>query len=135
MRVANDNFYKSVRRPDGFSLVELLTVIAVITVIAGLVLPYFGDMTNTANEKKDQRNAQTIASTAECATAAGAQFIVAGDLEATIKKLRIGASPDTGAFKGRVFKLPGISDGDISRAMPYLTLSNNALQFHTTATP
>jgi prepilin-type N-terminal cleavage/methylation domain-containing protein len=118
----------------GFSLVELLTAIAVISVVAGLAIPYFADMTNVASEKKDQRNAQTIAGAAACASAAGAKFVVAGDKLATVKKLRAGVAPLSGPFKGQTFRVPGIADDDLTRALPYLTLINDELQYGSAAT-
>jgi type IV pilus assembly protein PilA len=58
----------------GFSLVELLIVIAVIGIIAAIAIPNIGSVTGAAATARDQRNAQNIASVASSAKAAGYAF-------------------------------------------------------------
>jgi prepilin-type N-terminal cleavage/methylation domain-containing protein len=55
-----------------FSLVELLVVIAIIAILAALALPSLLNIGVEANYQKDRRNAQTVASVAAAAKAAGA---------------------------------------------------------------
>ncbi len=58
----------------GFSLVEMLVVIAVIGIIAAIAVPTIGSITSQANENKAKRNAQNLASVYSSAIAAGARL-------------------------------------------------------------
>lgn len=119
----------------GFSLVELLTTITILGILASIALGYLSGINDSATTAKNLRNAQTIASVANCASAAGANFIVSGDKQATIENLRTGTSPNSGPFKGQLFKLTGLSDDDITLALPYLTLSGSEMVYRNTITP
>jgi prepilin-type N-terminal cleavage/methylation domain-containing protein len=48
--------------PQGFSLVEMLVVIAVIGVIAAIAIPNIGSVGSSAKVATAQRNAQSIVS-------------------------------------------------------------------------
>ena len=54
------NIVKNVKA--GFSLVEMLVVIAVIGIIAAIAVPTIGNITEQANNSKAKRNAQNLAS-------------------------------------------------------------------------
>lgn len=56
----------------GFSLAELLVVIAVIGIVSALAVPNLATITSTAYYAKNERNAQQIVSLAAAARAAGA---------------------------------------------------------------
>lgn len=56
----------------GFSLAELLVVIAVIGIISALAIPNLATLTFSAHYAKNERNAQQIVSLAAAARAAGA---------------------------------------------------------------
>ena len=57
---------------SGFSLVEMLVVIAVIAIVTGIAIPNLAGLSSRANFAKDERHAQEIASLAAAARAAGA---------------------------------------------------------------
>lgn len=113
--------------PQGFSLMEMLIVIAVIGVIANIAIIAFGSVSTTATEMKDRRNAQEIATIAAAASAAGADFVVPADKAATVENLAVGTTPSRGIFKGRRFALPSMGTNEITGAMHYLAFNGNEL--------
>lgn len=90
----------------GFSLVELLVVIAVIGVIAAIAIPAMSGIYGTSNRAKVRQNAQSLASMFASARASGATF-VSYDKDTVIDAL---TSPAGVSGKGKlasvVFKLP-----------------------------
>ncbi|MBK8093471.1 MAG: type II secretion system protein [Verrucomicrobiaceae bacterium] len=111
----------------GFSLIELLTVIVVIAFLATIAIMGFRVAHEGAKEQRDKRNAQEIANVASFASAAGAKFVVSGDEQASIYKLKDGCSATSGAFKGRLFQIPSMGDAEITGAMRFLALSDQDL--------
>jgi prepilin-type N-terminal cleavage/methylation domain-containing protein len=87
----------------GFSLVEMLVVIAIIGIIAAIAIPNIGSINDAAETSAAQRNAQNASSVWNAAIAAGYEptaTTVAGALTA----LETGVSPATGPFTGNTFK-------------------------------
>lgn len=108
---------------------ELLVTIVILGLIMSITIMTMGSTRQAAEDQKDKRNAQEIASVAAMANAAGASFIVPGDAEATIVNLRDGTAPTTGAFSGRTFRIPDMHDTEIQGAMRFLALNNTDLQY------
>ena len=129
MAKVRSQFQATCKAPSGFSMIELMMAIAFISVFASIALMLYGKLNDTATFQKDRRNAQEIAGVASSASAAGASFIVPGDERATIVNLRNGVAPTTGAFKGRSFIIPGLSDADVTGAMRFLSLRDSDLLY------
>lgn len=117
------------RKVEGFALVELLVTIMALGLMALIGINAFGGVRQGAEDQKDKRNAQEIASMASVAHTAGAEFMVLDDKRATVEALRQGVTPGRGAFKGRVFQLPSLEDSDVEGALRFLSISGGELQY------
>ena len=92
----------------GFSLVELLVVIAVIGVIAAIAIPAMSGIFGKADSTKTKRNAQNIVGTFNAARAAGNQssFTAKGDAVTAITNTSTSGLQGAGAFAGSNFVVP-----------------------------
>ena len=106
------NIVKNVKA--GFSLVEMLVVIAVIGIIAAIAVPTIGNITDQANNSKAKRNAQNLASVCASAVAAGADLGTSTNVSSIVNQLvspGLTGSKDSG-FDSTVFKVPNLTGAE-----------------------
>ena len=108
---------------------ELLLVVMIIGIIANLAIFSLSSTNDEVNAIKDRRNAQTIASVAATASAAGAVFVVTGDVRASAMNLRSGTTPGSGIFKNKEFKLSPMADKEFDGAISHLELRGSELMY------
>ena len=122
------------KKAAGFSLVEMLVVIAVIGIIAAIAVPMIGNITGKAETNTHRRNAQNIASVYSAAVAAGFSGSADEDAAVTAVTSAPGIQGD-GEFAGTYFYVPNVSN--TTEAKKYLSWDGTAsvLVYSKTASP
>jgi prepilin-type N-terminal cleavage/methylation domain-containing protein len=111
----------------GFSLVEMLVVIAIIGILAAITIPSLLSDVSGAKAAASKRNAQTIATCAQMALAAGDTTVKnSPDMESAIGKLMNGVRGQ-GVLKDSVFNLSRLGVEEINAAKPYLQFNAGVL--------
>jgi type IV pilus assembly protein PilA len=124
------NIKLNTSRKAGFSLVEMLVVIAIIGIIAAIAIPNIGNLNDSATKAAARRNAQTVASVVNAAIAAGASIGTDPADGTAIIALATGntLSPTSGAFSGKTFSSGPINPQEVAAAASYLTWDTNNKQ-------
>ncbi len=110
------NIKVNTSRKSGFSLVEMLVVIAIIGIIAAIAIPNIGNLNESARDAAAKRNAQSVASVLNAAVAAGADLGILTDGQSIVDLAEAGVQPADGAFKGKNFTSGAIDDDEEAKA-------------------
>ena len=117
---------KKLKASRGFSLVELLVVIAVIGLIAGIGLPSVSKITDKARKASAQKNAQTLCNLHTNAKTAGAGFS-STTRDGILDELVVGV---TGTIVESDFKMGALSEDDETEALKYCWYDADAGMMH-----
>ena len=99
----------------GFSLVEMLVVIAVIGIVAAIAVPSIGSITGSAHAATDKRNAQNLASIYQSGVAGGIAW-GATDVATATAAVQTGATNTDGVF----FGVKGLNAAAVTAASAHL---------------
>lgn len=106
----------------------MLMAIAIIGIMASITLVFISQPQRQAiMESVDRKNAAMVVSVATCASGAGANPVVNADVEASVRKLMIGVTPETGTFRGRRFIVSGITEENLPGVVDQLQINGNEL--------
>lgn len=111
----------------GFSLVELLVVIGVIGIMAGISIPIMNPVRQNAKVNKSMKNAQALAATAGAAQAAGAVLDLSS-IDTAVAQLKNGVQ-GTGTFKTSTFRVAPFSPAEIEEFRSYWSIDSSTLVF------
>ncbi len=115
-------------RTRAFSLVEMLSVVAVIGIVSAIAVPNIGRINESARIAAAKRNAQSIASVCASAQAAGLDFVT-DDLTQSIANVVQGGTASEGVFAGAFFGVPALSEAERFAATRYLLLDGDNLVY------
>ncbi len=112
-------------RSSGFSLTELLIVIAIIGVTTLISVPMITNLLSKSKETLSRQNAQRAVSVSGQLSAIGVAHVLPeslGGVEATLRLLRRGISVPDGPMQGKYFTVGEISDENIASASVFMEI-------------
>ncbi len=103
-------------------------MVAIIGVLIGIVVPML-NQNDSFYAARDRRNAQELCSTCMMAQAASLDFVQNDSVIDTLHAIVQGGMSVSGAMRGRVFVVPGLSEEDIQGAAKYLSIQDGQLMY------
>ncbi len=103
----------------GFSLIEMMTVVAIIGIIAAIAVPNMGNINASSQAACNQRNAQSIVNMYNSGTAMGIVWVGA-DRNAKIASVIAGQTATGGIFQGNTARAGGITGDLVAGTYPYI---------------
>ncbi|MEM9480287.1 MAG: type II secretion system protein [Verrucomicrobiota bacterium] len=121
---------KTQKACGGFTFAELLLVFSIVGILFAVGASAFTNVTSSSSEVRDKRNAQTIATTASAAIAAGASELSSCHCPLEVAtRLESGVTVGSG-FNQIVFKTQMLKEEEKEGAVKYLRM-NNGFLFYT----
>ena len=118
------------KQPSGFSLFEMLIVIAILGIMTSLSLAWFGGDGSQVRQARDQRNAQSFCSLCQAAQAAGVVLVTdSSDELEVLRQLVTGVEVQRGPLKGRTFRVPHVEPDELEGAARFLAIEQGELVY------
>jgi prepilin-type N-terminal cleavage/methylation domain-containing protein len=117
------------RHRQGFSLLEMLTTVAIVGVLASIALAAMTSINQNTKDARDRRHAQQIAAICNAAQAAGVDFMTSNELKTVVQNVVTGGSPKDGPFVGKFFAVPSVTADEQAAAQKYLELKDGMLSY------
>ncbi|MGK0189762.1 MAG: prepilin-type N-terminal cleavage/methylation domain-containing protein [Verrucomicrobiales bacterium] len=119
------------RKQSGFSLIELLVVIAVIGIITAIGIARFQGVTESTDTVVARRNAQTIATIATSAQAAGDKIVAAAtNIDEAVAIIIAGTAEGIGNFADMKFQVADLSPDEVERAKVFLDFTDGTIVYN-----
>lgn len=116
--------------PSGFSLIEVLTVIAVLGVILSLALPWFGKHGDDFRRTRDQRNAQSICTLCQALQSTGVTLVSEGSTSLEVARaIAQGVTVNEGSLRGQTFRVPGLGEEELKGAARFIFIQGQQVLY------